>query len=474
MTRKIPITLLAWCLALTGAYSVLSIVRHMHYESGGYDLGIYDQAVWQFSRFKAPLSSIEGKLLFSDHLALTLPLLAPLFWLWNDVRMLLIFQAGWLVFSSIAVYLLAIRKTASSVVALAISVSYSLFYGFQFMIFDDFHPVALGVGLVPWILYWVELRNRIGIGIGILLLLLTQENMGYTVMEIGVLYVWARKTRIFGFALLSTGLLWTGIALWLIEQFAGTPYMYKPAVFGGGLPPMSQLFDHPDKRISWLYTVTSLGFLPLFSVPALLVSVMELSPYFLGGENFARTWSPYMHYRAILAPFLAYGAIQGSVWLSKKIHPKVIALWILVATISLQFLYHLPLNKLSKSEFWRQQKWYTDNSTMISKIPRDMPIAANQSLVPHLSHRERIYVIWPRIHAKGSQCTQSDCWWLDVDSRAQYMLVDLHPNQWVTQLLESNAHVEEAIENMERSGVLSQTQSIGDIRLYKITHKDGN
>ncbi|MBI3559953.1 hypothetical protein HY087_02395 [Candidatus Gottesmanbacteria bacterium] len=37
--------LIGWLVALSIAYSTLSIIRHNHFQSGGFDLGIYDQAV---------------------------------------------------------------------------------------------------------------------------------------------------------------------------------------------------------------------------------------------------------------------------------------------------------------------------------------------------------------------------------------------------------------------------------------------
>jgi len=38
--------LIGWIVVLSVAYSTLSIIRHNHFQSGGFDLGIYDQAVW--------------------------------------------------------------------------------------------------------------------------------------------------------------------------------------------------------------------------------------------------------------------------------------------------------------------------------------------------------------------------------------------------------------------------------------------
>lgn len=70
-------------------------------------MGLYDQAVWQYANFQWPYNTIKDRFILGDHLTLTLPLLAPLFWLWDDVRMLLIFQAFWISFSALAIYKIA-------------------------------------------------------------------------------------------------------------------------------------------------------------------------------------------------------------------------------------------------------------------------------------------------------------------------------------------------------------------------------
>src|SRR3989344_3723673 len=102
--RNFVFLLLFWVIALSFAYSLLSVTRHNHFESGGFDLGIYDQGVWLYSQFQIPYSTIKERFILGDHLTLTLPLLAPLFYVWDDVRILLIFQAFWLSFSSLALY----------------------------------------------------------------------------------------------------------------------------------------------------------------------------------------------------------------------------------------------------------------------------------------------------------------------------------------------------------------------------------
>src|ERR1700690_2289016 len=87
--------LIAWVLILSVLYSTMSVVRHNHFQSGGFDLGLYDQAVWQYSKFIYPFNTVKDRFILGDQLTLTLPLLAPIFWIVNDVRALLVVQAVW-------------------------------------------------------------------------------------------------------------------------------------------------------------------------------------------------------------------------------------------------------------------------------------------------------------------------------------------------------------------------------------------
>src|SRR5258706_6470611 len=106
LEKNIVRLLVVWICVLSVLYATLSIVRHNHFQSGGFDLGLYDQEVWQYSRFLWPYNSVKERFILGDHLTLTLPLVAPLFWIWNDVRMLLILQAVAVSMSAYAVYLL--------------------------------------------------------------------------------------------------------------------------------------------------------------------------------------------------------------------------------------------------------------------------------------------------------------------------------------------------------------------------------
>ena len=74
-------TAVALAVAAT-AYAVVlsaaSLARQRWLDTGGYDRGIFDQAVWLLGHGHAPFSTIRGRNLFADHFQPALVLLAPL------------------------------------------------------------------------------------------------------------------------------------------------------------------------------------------------------------------------------------------------------------------------------------------------------------------------------------------------------------------------------------------------------------
>ncbi|MDE2588903.1 MAG: DUF2079 domain-containing protein, partial [Patescibacteria group bacterium] len=126
---KIPIII---ALIFTIAYAALSIVRHSHYGSFGYDLGIEDQITWKFSQFELPISTISDTpfvLSFKDHVEFIYMLLAPFYWIWDSVYFLLILQSFFFCFSAIPMFLLAEKYKLKPIIMYAVLIGYLMFYG---------------------------------------------------------------------------------------------------------------------------------------------------------------------------------------------------------------------------------------------------------------------------------------------------------------------------------------------------------
>lgn len=92
-------------------YTAISVLKHVHFESTGYDLTIFDQAVRGYSHFQVPSSSFRGfHNLLGDHFHPILALLAPLYWAADTPIMLLIAQALLVLSAVPAIYLFAKKR----------------------------------------------------------------------------------------------------------------------------------------------------------------------------------------------------------------------------------------------------------------------------------------------------------------------------------------------------------------------------
>lgn len=445
-------------------YGLLSVQRHLRFDSFAYDLGIYDQAIWQYSRLEIPFNTIKEKLILADHFTPSLALLAPLFWLWDDVKMLLIFQAFWLAASGWPVFLLARAKRISFWLSVVVVGIYLAFFGFQHALNFDFHEVVIAAGLAPWLIYFWQKRAWKRFLLAAVLFAGLKENLALMLVCLGMISFWRGQKKIG--LLLASGALFYFLATvkLLIPLLSPNGYEYLPQLPANLPQAVTALFWPKVKLETWFYALGWFSFLPLLAPVTLLPIVVDLAQHFLAGEKYAGTWGLFMHYRASLGPFLAWGAIEGLARLPQKIKPVFLLPLPLLLPLFFQYALHLPLNRLAKSYFWQNEVYMEDNQKIIAAVPATASVVAQNSLVPHLSHRQEIYLLWPR---------QIDGRWrLFWAGEPEYLVVDLHAGQAITHLLApSEVELKQAVENEEREGVLVLTKAMGESRLYKIIKK---
>src|SRR3954464_3069342 len=184
-------------IAFALSYATYGLLRHWHFDSGAYDMGIFDQVVWHLSRFEAPASTVRGySNILGDHFSPILALLAPLYWIAPAPETLIVAQAALLALSIIPVFIYA-RKRLPRGPAYAVSVAYGLFWGMQRTATFDFHefafaPLVVAVAILAidderWARFWLMAMALIAIkedlipligGFGLLLLLRRQVRQG--------------------------------------------------------------------------------------------------------------------------------------------------------------------------------------------------------------------------------------------------------------------------------------------------------
>lgn len=417
-----------------------SLLRFRNFEAKGYDLGIFDQAVRQYSMFKPPIVPIKGEdfHILGDHFHPIIALLAPLYWIWDDPRMLNIAMIALLVSSAVPVYLV-VRGWFSHLPGLLAAAALLLWWPFQAIVNWDFHEVAFGVPVISWVIWAVE-RRRFWLAAGTAaILLLVREDMGATLLAVAAVLAirrawWpAALTAVLGLA----GL-WFAVGV-VIPHFAqaGEFQYWEYTALGAGAGAavvtvltqpwnaIAALFDHPLKVGLWLLHLVPLWLAPLLSPYLLLAAPILLSRLWNDRLN---VWAPVYQYDAILAPIMLLAAMDVIRRLSTsgRLIPGIrlprtptrrlaVALPVTVLVVgligSLAFPQVFPYQRTVTAQNWTMTDRAEAHARAVAQIPDGSCVEAADTAVPHLV--DRTYV---GLHGTTAE---EDLQWLIIDDRVE-------------------------------------------------------
>lgn len=399
----------------TFIYSVAVFIRHCHFESFAYDLGIYDQAVWLFSQFKFPYSTIKEMIIWGDHFSPSLVLLAPFYWIFDDVRMLLFLQVLVVCFGAVPIFLMGEKYLRNKFLSLVICFGYLVYFGLQNGLLFDFHLAVIYVGLICWLFYFADRKKWFWYFSTLFVFMFFKEDAPIIAFSIGLFIIFKYRNYKAGFlTLVFSGLLFILITRYFIPFFNPAGFHYKvevPRTLSGFISAVSY---PPVKIKTFLISFLPFAFFPVFSGSGLIPIVFHFLEHFPGKDLIGR-WDIYLHYRAPLAAFMAVGTILGIENIKKKVKlgkrgDFVFAFLILLATGLVQYVLHLPLNSLLKPAFYYKSEKIEKLNSLVRKIPKDAGVVTLNNIASHLTHRERIY-LFPKVE----------------DS--EYVLVDISENQ---------------------------------------------
>ena len=170
-----------------GSFVWLTWLTHARFGTFGFDLGIFDQGVWLLSRFQDPFVTIRGLPLFGDHASYILLLVAPLYWLWADPRLLLVLQVVCLAIPAVSIHLIGRRRLGSPLAGLAVAAAYLAFPALQWAAIWSFHPETLAAGFLGLAALAADRQRWRPMAIWLLLALLCKEDVGLVVAGFGAL-----------------------------------------------------------------------------------------------------------------------------------------------------------------------------------------------------------------------------------------------------------------------------------------------
>ena len=447
--------LLAWGAVLLFAFtfSGQAIQRYHAFESE-FDLGVYDQVVWNTLQGDLFFYTSTGQPLlhFSNHADPILLLVAPLYLIHSGPETLLILQATLIGLAGLPLFWLGRAKLKSDLAALCLLLAYLLFPGSQVVTLSDFHPPALAFAFLMFAFYFLEIARPVWFLTFAVLAMACKEQIPLQVIFLGLYaLLWLRR-RWLGLLTIGLGAGWFWAVMgWLIPAYSVTGdhlFLSYYAEFGESpLEILLTVISRPDRvlqtllqpaRLAYLrHLFLPFGFLPLIGLPVLLIGAPSFGINLLSA-NPAMHDATRGHYIADVTPWLAWAALFGVYYLSLTIakisrpRPRFVRLatpligLALLATAAVWHIDHGFSPLAPHRPRWTPDTHDQIGEQLVSRIPPTAPISAQVQLYAHLSHRHIAYVF-------------------PVIREAEYILLDVtsdttpfHPNNFraeVTDLL---------------------------------------
>ena len=394
----------------------LAVLQHRAYWSGRFDLGNLTQAVWSTANGDPlTVTGLKGQQFsrLGAHFDPIVAALAPLWWVWPDPSLLLVVQAVAVATGAFPVYLLARRHLASDWAAAGFGLAYLLHPATQWLVLDDFHPVALATPLLLWAFWFLDGDRLVAFAAVAVAACLTKEQIGLVVAAMGLWYALRPGRRLAGGVVATAG---TAISLLaiavVVPHFApggGSPFEGRYASVGGSPQGIAETaLTDPGAIVSAVatgrdgaYLLDLLGPLLGLSLLAPLAALTAAPELLLNLLSDTRTQtSIHFHYTAGALPGLMVGAVLGAARLRRRFawarrpDGRAVVLSTVLAGVVLGPLpvwHDVPFgSQLATREHVANSRVATMERA-VRLVPPDAAVSATNTLGAHLSERRRVF-----------------------------------------------------------------------------------
>ena len=397
-------------LAYTVFFSVLSIDRHNRFNSLAFDLGINDQAIWQFSRFSEPFNTVRGIHILGDHFALINAIISPIYWFSDDVRVLLVFQALIFAAAAIPIYLIGKHYFKNRWVPLIFSFAYLLFPALHYVNLEDYHPEAFIPVFLLFAFYFI-IKKRKGHYLAFFFLTLsTKEEIALTTFLLGF-YIYFRFDKKLGIFTSLVSLIWFITATQVfIPFFNGYGYLYSGHLLSNfGKEPSEIILNlmNPNKLIPTIFNPENGKFIWELFAPVGFLSLLNPTTLILAASlwmNLITSWhySHTIQYHHVI-PIIPFVFISLIIGISRFKKIRVVFYPLLALLLISSFLSNYYISPYDSSiKNYEHVKYIFKNFgirtereeqlyAMIELIPKEASVSAHYQIVPHLTHKNKVY-----------------------------------------------------------------------------------
>ena len=412
--------------------AVFSMHRHAWFGSGSWDHGCMVHNFYRAAHLLPTVSTVLGGVDFlGDHFMVGIYLYAPIIWLSDSGYTVLAIQAAHVSAAAPAIYLIArhhrIDRFASGVLGLSAALS----FGLQSAAYFDSHEITVGLGFLAFGL-WAFETGRIRTATLLLVLFsLFKESLGAYVAALGLLAVLRglmrrdRRHIIFGSGWVLYGVFWFVVVnRVLMPWFAAHGHPpephetfgdFGPTVFSAAVGILTDplksflaIFVPSAKLDSHAVTLGHTGLVGLLAPQVGVAALPLVAERFLSSKS--SMWEMGYHYAGPLCLYAGWATALGfsrarSIFrsaleylgpgLGRRAGVALVSYLVLAGLLETAFGYRHPANFYT----WRASYFSSPSQRvanhravdLLDSLDRQVPIAVQNRLLPHLANRPFIY-----------------------------------------------------------------------------------
>jgi len=416
--------------AWTVLYALLYATEHLQLLTNGYDLSVFDYALWSTLQGSPGQVPFLGHSLFAEHFMPTLFLLLPVYWVWQSPVALLVLQLIFIAAAAVVLHRLASEKLPP-VVAVALTAAFLFSRRTHSGLEAWFHIEGLEPLLVFGMVWAAGARRWVWYCVCLLLALGCKEDMPVYLGLFGA-YLMVSRTRTIGALTIVVSAIWLVAAFtWVIpaaRAAQGLPRAnpFMEARFGDPAAPgvsagvlAGRVFSL--SAVGKLVNVTSSVAFLCWAAPGLLVPALPGIAASLAGRPDALQAGLISHYIWPILPFIFLAAIDGG---RRALQRFPAAATLIVALLVGITVIDSPLWRIAARQPWARAADAAAVREQLKTIPDGASVLSLPNLIPHLPHRPRIEAIGRELSADPQAeyvaiSTVGDLWPLDADLAAK-------------------------------------------------------
>jgi uncharacterized membrane protein len=384
----------------------LVVLRHHHWRTIDFDLGIHDQSIWLLSRFK-DFVTVRGLPVFGHHATFAYFLLVPLAWLGAGPDVWNLLQVVAIATSAIPIFLLARDRLRNPWLATTLAVAWLLQPPLQFFAWETFHPEVMAIPFLLWAYWAAERDRRVLYWVMVVVALCWKEDVALFVLMLGVLQLLRKRTRL-GMLTIGLALIWFAVfALWMVPAVAGGGTVYGPLYGSLGDTPgevVRTAFTDPGAVVDRLTQndalgyardlLAPMGFSPLAAPLVLLLGLPQALINLLSTANF--TWDLRYHYQALPMAAAGLAMVEGVAWLGRtRIGVRRFAVgWVAACALAGTVAWGIsPIGREYERGYWPflRPADVDLRDQAADLIGPDDGVSVDYWSTPHLTHRDIAY-----------------------------------------------------------------------------------